>query len=193
MVPVGEALNGTLQKLGEAPGDLPATVADRSDLLRGLFADKRVFLLLNDAVTVAQVNAFLINSAGSVVVATSRDELPGLRRLGFTRVRVRPPDDEHSVALLDASAGRAWDCDAQTKAHLIAVCGVYPLALHAVASLAEEPSPGWLIKRRLERGGLALFQVDEEKPVRGPLDLVYENLPADAAEAYRMLALHPGT
>ncbi|WP_376775094.1 NB-ARC domain-containing protein [Saccharopolyspora phatthalungensis] len=193
MVPAGEALNGTLQNLGQAPGELPATMADRSSLLRRLLSDKRVFLLLNDAVTVSQIETFLINSPGSLVVATSRAELRGLRRLGFKRVRVGPLNAAHSAALLDASAERAWDCDDQTKAHLIAVCGGYPLALNVVASLAEEPSPGRIIKRRLERGGLELFQEDEGNPVRRPLDLVYDNLPADAAEAHRMLALHPGT
>lgn len=101
-------------------------------------ADKRVLILLDDAVDSDQVRRLLLASHNSAVLATSRDELALDGAFGTT-LAVLEPDE--AVELLRAVIGAdRVDQEPQATADLADLCGCLPLALRIAAGhLALRP------------------------------------------------------
>ncbi|MBP2327213.1 DNA polymerase III delta prime subunit [Kibdelosporangium banguiense] len=134
MTPV-EALGTLLGCLGD---DVPPDPAVRGARYRSLLANRRMLVLLDNALCAEQVRPLLPGTGSCVVVVTSRDDLAGLvARDGAHRVAldVFPMSDGLVLlgALLGAERVRA---DPQAAATLVLRCGLMPLAIRVAAEIA---------------------------------------------------------
>ncbi|MFZ4153849.1 BTAD domain-containing putative transcriptional regulator [Streptomyces pseudogriseolus] len=124
-----QALAALLRDLGVPSGAVPEHPDAASALVRSLLALTPTLLVLDDAVSAAQVRPLLPAGSGCGVVVTSRSPLAALD--GAARFPLAPLSDEESAALLRAASGR----DGITAGHpLVALTGRLPLALRVVAA-----------------------------------------------------------
>ncbi|SDF66793.1 DNA-binding transcriptional activator of the SARP family [Lentzea fradiae] len=73
-----DVLAGFLGALGISRGRIPGDLADRAALYRGVVADRRVLVVLDDARDVEQVRPLLPTGRGCLAVVTSRRRFTGL-------------------------------------------------------------------------------------------------------------------
>ncbi|MDG9716410.1 tetratricopeptide repeat protein [Streptomyces sp. DH24] len=191
-----EVLARFLRALGVPAPQVPATLAERVALYRSLTADRPLVVLLDDAVSAAQVRP-LLPAGGSVTAVTSRRRMPGLTVDGCYPVHLEPLDHEAAVELLadTLSDGRVAAQPDDARA-LVELCAGLPLAVRvAGARLAARPERRITTMVRAlaeEHDRLEALAIDGDHSVRAALDLSYEALPAPAARLYRLLGLHPG-
>src|SRR5207247_2962886 len=128
-------------------------------LYRSLLADRRMLVLLDNAVNVAQVRPLLPAGAGNVVLITSRSRLAGLAAAEVVNLDVLPPGP--AVELLGKIAGRDRIArDPAAAAKLSALCEYLPLALRIVgARLAAKPH--WPLQRLAGRIAVDERRLDE--------------------------------
>lgn len=192
-----EVLGDFLHSLG-VPADLiPGEPARRIALYRTVTRDQRVLLLLDDAMTAAQVRPLLPASSMSLTVVTSRYRLAGLLMQGVRGVYVDRFDVEASLALLrDALGSERLEQQHEAASEVVELCMRLPLALSvAAARLAARPS--WPLSEMVtalaeEQRTLAALTIGDDVALRSALDLSYRALSPDAARLYRLLSLIPG-
>ncbi|WP_405571499.1 tetratricopeptide repeat protein [Streptomyces phaeochromogenes] len=198
-MPPGDALTRFLTVLG-VPGDaVPLDVDDRASRFRTELADRRMLLVLDNALSEEQVRPLLPGSPACSVVVTSRDSLAGLVALhGARRIALGPLPPPDAVALLRALVGTRVDTEPGPAAALAEQCARLPLALRVAAELAVAHPSSRLAdlvaeladqQRRLDlldAGG------DRRAAVEAVFSWSYERLPAPAARTFRLLSLHPG-
>ncbi|MFF5359369.1 BTAD domain-containing putative transcriptional regulator [Streptomyces scabiei] len=194
-----EALTRFLLALGVAAESIPGTPDTAADLYRTLAAERRMLVVLDNAVDAEQVRPLLPGGPGCLVLVTSRDRLAGLaardgaRRIG---VDVLSPDESRLLLLRTLGAARV-DADLQAADDLAHACGHLPLALRiAAANLDHTP---W---RTLEEQAAELREGDRltalsvtgdaTTAVRSAFDLSYHALDAPVRRMFRLLALVPG-
>jgi hypothetical protein len=73
----GELLGRALRGLGVASEQVPANVAEQMALFRSMTADRKLLLLLDNAVSAAQVRPLLPTVSTCVVLVTARWRLGG--------------------------------------------------------------------------------------------------------------------
>lgn len=136
-VPPGDALSRFLTGLG-APGDaIPLDVDDRASRYRSETADRRMLVVLDNALSEEQVRPLLPGSPSCAVVVTSRDSLPGLVALhGARRLGLAPLPAPDAVTLLRALIGARAETEPDAAVVLAEQCGRLPLALRVAAELA---------------------------------------------------------
>ncbi|MEU9956374.1 tetratricopeptide repeat protein [Streptomyces sp. NPDC050982] len=198
-MPPGDALTRFLSVLG-VPGDaIPLDVDDRASRFRTELADRRMLLVLDNALSEEQVRPLLPGSPACSVVVTSRDSLAGLVALhGARRIGLGPLPPSDAVALLRTLVGARVDTEPGPAAALAEQCARLPLALRVAAELAVAHPSSRLAdlvaeladqQRRLDlldAGG------DQRAAVEAVFSWSYERLPAPAARTFRLLSLHPG-
>ncbi|MCZ4511648.1 tetratricopeptide repeat protein [Streptomyces sp. ActVer] len=198
-MPPGDALTRFLTVLG-VPGDaIPLDVDDRASRFRTELADRRVLLVLDNALSEEQVRPLLPGSPACAVVVTSRDSLAGLVALhGARRIGLGPLPPPDALALLRTLVGARVDTEPGPAAALAEQCARLPLALRVAAELAVAHPSSRLAdlvaeladqQRRLDlldAGG------DRRAAVEAVFSWSYERLPAPAARTFRLLSLHPG-
>ncbi len=181
-----ELLAEALRALGvESP---PATLHERSALLRSLLAEQPMLLLLDEALDAAQVRPLLPGNDCAVIVTSRRriTELPGALQIDLGEL---PPQE--ALLLL----GRIAGADRVAREHeealaIVSACGRLPLALRSVgARLAGRP--GWSLAVLRQR--LADDRLGELKEVRASLDRSYRYLPDEAASTLGTLGLLGGS
>lgn len=191
-----EVLEWFLLALGLPPERVPAGLAERASLYRSMTADRVIAVLLDNALSVAQVRSLLPASTGSVVVVTSRWRLAGLRIGGARFLAVEPLGLDESVALLDRIVGDDRVVDERDQAtELARLCGGMPIALSvAGARLTARPNRplGREVGQLREADPLAALAVDGEASVQAVFDVSYDDLRPHEARVYRTSALHPG-
>ncbi|XVS65690.1 NB-ARC domain-containing protein [Actinosynnema sp. CA-299493] len=192
-----DALGLFLRGLGTPPGQVPAELDERASLYRSLTADRRLVVLLDNAVAVGQVLPLLPSSSDSAVIVTSRSRLAGLVAEGARLVEVGPLGESSAVRLLSHAVGGTRITREQAHARELAgMCGGLPIALRvAAARLAARPR--WSVQRVVaeftdERDRLSALSPRSELSVRTTFDLSYRALGPAAAALYRRLAQHPG-
>jgi tetratricopeptide (TPR) repeat protein len=190
-------LGGFLRALGVPPERVPVELAEQASLYRSLTAGRRLFVLLDNALSVAQVRPLLPASEQSMVLVTSRRRLGGLHAEGAALVDVEPLPHEHAVDLLARSLGPARvDGQLEQVQKLVALCDRLPIALRVIsARLAVRPR--WSLDRVVselsdERRRLATLSAGEEVSVRAAFDLSYQGLDEELARLYRLISVHPG-
>ncbi|MFT7841212.1 tetratricopeptide repeat protein [Saccharothrix sp. BKS2] len=145
-VPAHQALDSFVRALGVAPERIPGPLDETAALYRSLLADRRVLVVLDNAVDVGQVRPLLPGSATCAVVVTSRNRLAGLvAGAGARRVvlDVLPPAE--SVALLGAAAGaERLAAEPEAAGELARLCGHLPLAL-GIAGERVARSAHWTV------------------------------------------------
>lgn len=195
-VPPEEVLHGFLTSLGVPTEEIPAGPAARSGVFRAITAERTLALLLDDAVSAAQVRALLPSATSVMVVVTSRRRLTGLGIDGATFVDLLPLDAAASARLLTAVLGTERLATEPIAARsIIATCSGLPLALGVVAArLRARPL------RTLEREARSYARYlgdahripEDVQDVQAVFDATYADLPGGAARLYRACGLHPG-
>ncbi|MGH3754071.1 MAG: ATP-binding protein, partial [Pseudonocardiaceae bacterium] len=195
----GDALAGLLRALGLAGPDIPLEVDERAAAYRSLLDGRRMLVVLDNAATVEQARPLLPGAGSCLVLVTSRDSLAGLvARHGARRLDLDllPPED--AVALLRALIGERVESEPDAAVMLGGQCARLPLALRVAAELAAaRPAislAALVAELADEQRRLQLLDAggDPRTAVRGVLSWSYQHLPADAAQAFRLLGLHPG-
>lgn len=193
----GEALDVFLRALGVAPGDIPRELAARAALFRQRTTGGRIALLLDNALSAAQVRTLLPGDGAHLVVVTSRSRLTGLLTQRAEFLDIGPMDTDAAVRLLNNLVAHHRDTiGARTSHDLVRMGGHLPLALCAIAGrlvLRPERSAERMVDElRDERRRLAVLSRHEDHSVRSAFDASYLDLPEQAARLYRLLGLHPG-
>ncbi|HEX4816235.1 MAG TPA: BTAD domain-containing putative transcriptional regulator [Nonomuraea sp.] len=194
-----QALAVLLRALGVMADHVPTELEEAAALYRSLLAGKRVFVVLDNALSAEQVRPLLPGGDGCMVVVTSRDRLTGLVAThGARRLSLDVLDPDEAVALLTRIVGQervAAEPSAVTA--LAQACGHLPLALRIAAanlsSRPEEPIAGYLAELRAgdRLEGLTVAH-DPRVAVRRAFDHSYHRLASDRRRLYRLLGLVPG-
>lgn len=157
---------------------IPETPAEQLRLWHQALAERRMLVVLDDAVDARHVRP-LLTSSRSTVVVTSRHNLAGLRiRNGAARFVVDPLDDDAAAGLLATLTGCTSPADAATTQLLddiATACDALPLALHAAAVAMTD--------------GTALPPADVARELTGPnrLDVLTAAAADDPTSALRVV------
>jgi DNA-binding SARP family transcriptional activator len=188
-----------LHALGLPAEMVPTELEEASAMYRSLLAQKRVLVVLDNAVNVDQVRPLLPGAGGCVVVVTSRNHLGGLVAYeGAQHVALGAMAEEDSIALLIGLLGAdRVQAAPDTAAELANGCAYLPLALRiAAANLQRRPylSLAAYAAELRGYGRLAKLEVpgDAQATVRGAFDLSCARLVEPAQRMLRLLGLVPG-
>ncbi|TDC11099.1 tetratricopeptide repeat protein [Streptomyces sp. 8K308] len=205
--PPAEAVRLFLDALDVAPQRIPASVDAQVGLYRSLLADRRMLVLLDNALDSDQVRPLLPNSSGCVVLVTSRVELTGLAAAeGARTLPLGLLADADARELLVRRLGQARvSAEADAVDDLVARCAGLPLALAIVAAragarpglpldaLTSGPGDGsgagaW--EDAGSPGALDIFDGgDSGASVRTVFSWSYQALSEGAARLFRLLGL----
>ncbi|MFI1335770.1 tetratricopeptide repeat protein [Streptomyces sp. NPDC020845] len=189
-----EVLGHLLRAFGQT--EVPTTLPELAALWRSMTADLRFAVMLDNALTAAQVRLVLPSSPGSLVVVTSRNRLTGLAVDGAAFHQLGLLDHGSAVELLSRSVGRERVDDERSAAHeVVVLCACLPLAVClAAARLAARPerSVASLVES-LTRGlgPLGALRVEGARTLQAVLDESYGVLSREATVVYRRLGLLP--
>lgn len=192
-----EVLGEFLRLLGCPATDVPVTEDVRSALFRSLVADRDIVIVLDDALSAAQVRGLLPAGPRAAVVVTSRSRLDDLLVEQFELLSLEPFTPETAVDLVVATidaARAAAEPDALRA--LASLCDGLPLALQIAACqlITRHRGPVSRYVRRLRdrRELLTALDVTPEQRIVALFDFSYGALAGEQARAYRLLALWPG-
>ena len=190
------AMTTLLRRLGAdgspASESVPCGVEELSDLLHRATRGRKLLLVLDDAVSEAQVRPVLSAVPDSTVVLTSRQALGALEGVQHLVLDVLSRQD--AAQLLLAAGGARMGQEPDAVAEIARLCGCLPLALRvAAAGLAARPH--WkaseladrLRNERTRLAALALGDLD----VRSSLLTAYRDVGPEEQHAFRLLALAP--
>ncbi|WP_051798378.1 ATP-binding protein [Streptomyces sp. NRRL S-337] len=191
-----------LEDLGVPAALVPVEGERRESMFRSLIADRRMLVILDNAVDSGQVRPLLPGSAACLTVVTSRDDLSGLvAQQGALRVRLETFPAAEAITLLRTATAEYRGRDRRADlAELARLCARLPLALRIAAERAAS-WPSMPLSELIEdlRDESALWNVlttTEEKggpdAMRSVFEWSYRALPAPAARLFRILGLHPG-
>jgi tetratricopeptide (TPR) repeat protein len=192
-----DALEWFLLALGLPAKRMPIGLASRAALYRSMTVDRSMAVLLDNALSAAQVRPLLPSSAASVVVVTSRWRLSGLAMCGAQFVDVDPLDVPTSVELLSKMVGdNRLDSQHDDAEELARLCGGIPIALSVTgARLSARPHRS-LQKEVVDlrsKGPFKVLSLTPEISIQALFDMSYESLPPTQARVYRLCAWHTGT
>ncbi|MFF1305727.1 ATP-binding protein [Streptomyces sp. NPDC058307] len=194
----GELLGHLLRSLGRT--EVPAELNERAALWRSVTAGARIALLLDNALSAAQVRPLLPGSVAAVTAVTSRNRLTGLGLEGAVFVPLSVLATRDAVELLSRRLGAERVRREPEAARAMArACANLPLAVCvAGARLAARPrQPLAAMARALSdaegTGPLDALRVGGESAVRAALQESYRVLAPEPAAAYRRLSLLPFT
>ncbi|MET8628042.1 tetratricopeptide repeat protein [Kitasatospora sp. NPDC004669] len=189
-----EALGQVLRALGVADAAVPAGTEERAGLYRALVRDRRLVLVLDDAVDESQVRPLLPGSGPAVTIVTSRAALPGLESVHRLRLGVLSPAE--AVGLLARIVGRERIEGApDAAADLARLCGHLPLALRIAGQrLVARPQQQvvQLVRQLAAEDHRLDLLVTGDLAVRPAFELSYRKLPAESRLVLRRCALTAG-
>ena len=194
------AVRGFLDGLGIPPGRLPADLDAQVGLYRSLLSGRRVLVVLDNALDVAQVRPLLPGAPGSVVVVTSRNRLAGLIAVeGAHPITLDLLATDEAKAMLAGrlGVGRVASDPAAVRV-IVSRCARLPLALAVVAARAgTRPSLALsTLAGELSEVGDALdattISDDVYSDARAVFSWSYHALSPGAGRLFRLFGLHPG-
>ncbi|MFI1885322.1 AfsR/SARP family transcriptional regulator [Streptomyces jumonjinensis] len=180
-----------LTALGVPPDDIPLDLDQRAALYRTVLADRRMLLVLDNALDTEQLRPLLPGTAGAAVLITTRARQ--LTIPGAHRVELDVPPEPEALTLLTAIIGAARvDAEPEAARSLVASCGRLPLAVRIIGSrLAAHPRRelAWLAGRLRRRSALLDELRTDGLAVEPAFRLGYEALAPEPARAFRVLSL----
>ncbi|PGH51988.1 tetratricopeptide repeat protein [Streptomyces sp. Ru87] len=191
----GDVLGQFLRALGVR--HLPAELDEQTALWRSTTADLRIAVMLDNALSAAQVRPLLPASPASLVAVTSRRRLSGLVVDGAAFQQLGALAQQAAVDLLTRQVGvQRVRREPEAARRVAALCAGLPLAVSvAAARLAARPrQPLAVMAGALGPDGpgrLANLSAEGEQAVRTALDESYRGLPPEAARGYRRLGVLP--
>jgi DNA-binding SARP family transcriptional activator len=194
-----EAIFWFLIALGLPPERIPADFEARVGLYRSSLAGKRVLMVLDNARDASQARSLLPGAPGSVVIVTSRNQVPGLVATNSACpivLDVLTKDETYELLAKQLGRERAAS-DPRAAAEVAALCARLPLALSlATAHAVTNPSlPLAHLAAQLGNAQRRLDTLDAGEPtmnMRTVFACSYRNLTEPAARLFRLLGLHPG-
>ncbi|MER6626025.1 tetratricopeptide repeat protein, partial [Streptomyces sp. NPDC000931] len=192
-----DVLDTFLRSLGADPASIPLEFSARAAAFRTHTHGRRIAVLLDNALTAAQVRALTPGQGAHLLIATTRMHLSGLQLDGATVMDIRPLGEDEAVDLVSHMLGddRARSEPDSTR-RLVTLCGRLPIALKAaVSSLALRPhQPLSRLVSRLsnEEDRLAGLNRDRELSVDTVFTTSYHLLPEPTRRLHRLLGLVPG-
>ncbi|HZE39552.1 MAG TPA: BTAD domain-containing putative transcriptional regulator, partial [Stackebrandtia sp.] len=191
----GQALDRLLRSLGVPPAAIPADTDDRAALYRSLLSDRRMLVVLDNAVDEAQVRPLLPGDSSCLVIVTSRRHLSALDEAAPVPVEVLEAPE--AGALFVDVAGVAADRPESRAlvAAIVEACGRLPLAVRIAASRLRS-RPQWSLedlRDKLLGGGAPLARLEyRQRSVAAAFDMSYDELDDAHATLFRALGLAPG-
>ncbi|HEX4832985.1 MAG TPA: BTAD domain-containing putative transcriptional regulator [Trebonia sp.] len=186
-----QILERFLRVLGLPGSEMPDTLEERTEAYLSFLGDRRMLVVLDDAVTESQVIPLLPGRGGAACIVTSRQRLTGLAGAAHLDVDVLAP--ARSLDLLARIAGSARvELEVDQALAVASYCGHLPLALR-IAGARLSARPHWSIRELADRLADETQRLDElsygEMSVRPTISLTYENADPDAKQLFRLLAL----
>ncbi|WP_327698301.1 tetratricopeptide repeat protein [Streptomyces sp. NBC_00459] len=192
----GELLTELLRSFGHER--IPAELNEQAALWRSVTADARIALLLDNALSAAQVRPLLPGSTVALTVVTSRNRLTGLALEGAAFVSLDVLRTGDSMELLSHRVGADRVRQEPEAALAMAeACAGLPLAVCvAGARAASRPRQSLAVLARALSGGegrgpLEALRMGGESAVRAALQESYRLLEPQLARAYRHFGLAP--
>ncbi|MFJ4759150.1 BTAD domain-containing putative transcriptional regulator [Streptomyces sp. NPDC088763] len=134
----GLVLEDFLRSLGVRPGEVPETAQARELMFRGLLANRRVLVVLDNASSTEQVKHLLPGGPGSMALITSRMQLHALvaayQALPLTLLPLSQADARSLLARRLGATRTAAEPEAVDR--IIQLAGQLPLALANIAARA---------------------------------------------------------
>lgn len=193
----GDVLDRFLRDLSVTPEHIPRDLAGRAAAFRTRTHGRRLGILLDNAVSAAQVRPLLPGEGDHLVLVTTRLHLSGLRLDGAEFLELGPLDDSGAAELVERilSDDRTRDEPDALRA-LTGLCGGLPLAVCAAVSglTVRRHQPLSRLVERLSRTRhrLSTLSAEPEMSVDAVLTDSYRWLSPSAQRMYRLLGLSPG-
>ncbi|MFK0141231.1 AfsR/SARP family transcriptional regulator [Streptomyces murinus] len=187
------ALTTLLRVLGPEGKELPQDTEELTAMWRSLARDRRMLVILDDAVCSEQVRQLLPGTSPTAVVVTSRRRLTGLPGARSISLDVLPSAD--AIALFERRLGAGGRSRAAEIADIVRVCGHLPLAVEIAASrlLARSSWTAADLLRQLTAGAGGLDELrDGERTLEHVFALSYRALSAEQQLVFRRTSLHTG-
>ncbi|WP_148309321.1 ATP-binding protein [Kutzneria albida] len=194
----GEVVRGFLDALGVQPERVPADPDSQIGLYRSLVAERRMLVLLDNALDATQITPLLPGSAACTVLVTSQHHLPALRMHGahLLRLPLLPEHEARELLVGQLGADRV-DTEPEAVTDLLHYCAGLPRAVGIVAArAADRPDlPLALLAEELRDASARLDAFDAgdiPTSLRTVFSCSYHALTPEAAEVFRLLGLAPG-
>ena len=187
-----------LRLLLSAAGAEPAwsdSVDDNAAAWRTLLAQRRMVVVLDNAVDAAQVRPLLPGAAGCLTLVTSRRmlDLDAARPLS---IDVLSAPEAAEALIATAGPARFAHRDAATVSAIVERCGRLPLAVGLAAGRLRS-RPEWTLETlrdRLDDPERLWTELDgDDRGVAASFAMSYRELADGDRRLFRRLALHPGT
>lgn len=190
-----DALTSLLAATGIGASEVPESIGERTDLWRDRTADRRLLLVLDDAVDAGQVLPLLPSGRSSLVLITSRRRLGNLTDAHSISVGTLPASQAAQLFVRLADRDDVRPADLAVGA-ITQLCGGLPLAI-GIAARQLRFHPAWTAADLAEdlqaaRDEHELLSADN-LPVASAFALSYSGLSEHHQEMFRRLALHPGS
>ncbi|MFB7717088.1 BTAD domain-containing putative transcriptional regulator [Nocardia sp. NPDC056100] len=186
-----QVLGALLRGLNVPPRDVPAGAAERAALFRSAVSGRRMLLVLDNACDAAQIAPLLPGEPGCAVLVTARRPMTALPGVRSAALKVLETDE--AAALFTRIVGPARvNAEPESTRRIVELCGRLPMAVRIVAARVAA-RPQWTIVSEADR--LAAERHDLDRFRAGDLALTaafragYEQLPVEAARAFRLLAV----
>ncbi|MDW5328363.1 AfsR/SARP family transcriptional regulator [Plantactinospora sp. KLBMP9567] len=180
-----------LRALGVPATAVPDDPEERAERYRSLLAERRILVVLDDALDEAQLAPLIPASGTCGVIVTGRVRFGGLG--GARRVELGEMSEADSLALLrNSTDDRLASAGQPELSALVRLCARLPLALRIVGSLLAS-RPHWRLPDLVSRLADEQHRLDalryRDLEVRASFGLSYEGLRPEARQLFRLLGL----
>jgi DNA-binding SARP family transcriptional activator/tetratricopeptide (TPR) repeat protein len=186
-----DVLGRFLRALGVDGSSLPDGIEERAEMYRNLLNERKVLVVLDDAISHEQIAPLLPGSSTCAVLVTNRKRLAGLA--AANRYEIGAFSQRTAMELLTRVVGADWiKAEPEAAETLCRLCGNLPLTLRIVAARLTA-RPHWSVAGLVERLASESRRLDElsygDMSVRASIEVSYNSLSPDARRLLRLLAL----
>lgn len=194
-----DVLADFLRALGVAADQIPAGAPGRAVMFRGILAERRIAVVLDNVGSSEQARDLLPGKGASMAIVTSRHELPGLLVTHqATPITLGPLSTQESERFLTGLFGARAAAEPSAIADIAGLCEGLPLALSVVGARASyrptTPVAYLAADIRSRRRPLDAFACEDDHSldVRAALSWSVRTLSPDCARFLYALSGRPG-
>lgn len=184
-----EVLASVLDGFGLRPEAIPESIDRRRMLYRSLLAERRMLILLDNAMSASNVAPLIPGQGKSMLIVTSSRRLADVD--ADVRINLEPLATDAAVQVFGEMVGRERVCRESAAARsIVDACDGLPLAIRiAAARLATRPGyPLSVFREQLGKDDRVIDELAlDGLAIRDRLDARYDALDADARKSFRAL------